>query len=221
MRLLTVALAAGVVASAFGDGVWDQSDYDLAANCYVDQEFPDFPAYSTYQVHDFTTHGLPWRIKAVSTYFTAGYGDWSGIMEARLNLFPKTGSLPRDGDDPTAGTVVGITKTLIDGGATWKITADSLYWDITGGDYWIGLTPIAELGTYGQEFHRVAQTQLLDFTSLRDPGGGFGFGSGWATYRALGYTEGDGALTVDYFLYPEPTTLLLWSLGAGLALRRR
>ncbi len=181
-----VNIAQGLGCGGFcGEGVklWDQSDYDEGVNAFVDQVFDDFPDFDSYLVTDIDTGGDAWVINSVMTFFTNG-NDWAnaGVKQGRLNIFPKTGNLPDGADDPGAGQVVDIT--IIDQGDTIAITAAGLSIELTPGEYWVGLTPLANFGVFGQEFHRGAPI-IGDDTAWRNPGGGFGLGAEWSDTGVL------------------------------------
>ena len=164
--------------------LWDQSDYDEGATAFVDQVFDDFPDFDSYLVTDIDTGGDSWVIDSVVTFFTNGNG-WAdaGVTQGRLNVFPKTGDLPDGADDPGAGQVVDII--ILDLGGTIAVIASGLKVELAPGEYWVGLTPIANFGAFGQEFHRGAPIIAVD-TAWRNPGGGFGVGGEWSTTGVLG-----------------------------------
>ena len=165
--------------------LWDQGNYAVGAGAFVDQEFDDFPDFDSYLVTDIDTGGDDWVIESVTTFFT-NENAWADadITQGRLNIFPKTGDLPdNDADDPGAGKVVDIT--IIDLGDTIAITAADLSIELAAGEYWVGLTPLANFGQFGQEFHRGAPIIGVD-TAWRNPGGGFANGGDWSTTGVLG-----------------------------------
>jgi hypothetical protein len=107
--------------------LWDQSAHDSAGKPVVDQELPDLPSYSLYQVNDFTTDPGGWVIERVSTYFTRGSGNWEGISQARLNVFPKTGKVPDVKYRPQDGALVDISLTSLEADV-WQVTASGWAW---------------------------------------------------------------------------------------------
>jgi hypothetical protein len=191
----------------------------------VDQEFPDDPGYSSYQASDVSVAPGGWIIRSVSTFYTTGYGNWPSVADVRLSIFSKSGPLPLAGDDPTGGAV--YSADLTHDGADLIVRLDGLEIPLSQGDYWIGLTPIIDFGTWGQEFHSLAAYQIGDPTAIRNPLGGFGFGEDWTTYSGmgLGFGDGDAALRVEgVSVVPEPATVFLIVLGIGAlgsARRRR
>lgn len=219
--VLPVILAVAGLASA--DVLWDQSNYDVDVAAYVDQDFGDFPDYSSFLVVDVTTDPGGWNIASITGYFTGdATSPWMGITQARINIFERTGALPDNVlDDPFSGTPAGVTVTDL-GDGTLAITADGLDIDLAEGDYWIGFTPMADFGVYGQEFHRGAPIIGID-TAWRNPGGAFGVGGDWGTTGLIGTDwEGayDAAILIEGTVIPEPASLLLLALG-GLLIRRR
>jgi type II secretory pathway pseudopilin PulG len=214
---LALVAVAAFTATATADVLWDQSNYNSGINAFVDQEFDDFPSYSSYMVMDVVSTG--WTVQSVSVYFTLGSGNWANVNQARLNYFAKTGNLPVAADDPTAGATVGVSLTNL--GDTWEITASGLNVNLPAGEWWIGLTPLTNFASQGQEFHRAAPIMGVD-TAWRNPGGGFALGTQWQTTAALG-TDWvgvyDGAFKV--LGIPAPGALALLGLAGLLGRRRR
>ncbi len=224
-KLLVLSLVMAAAGWASADVLWDQSNYNVDINSLVDQEFSDFPTYSSYMVSDVTTDPAGWNISAVTTYFTKSDGStWGGITQARLNLFDRDAALPAASDDPAAGTLVDVTVT--DLGDTFAIKADGLDIDVTG-DIWVGLSPSASFADFGQEFHRAAPMVGDVETAWRNPGEAFGYGADWVVASTLDSgtpvewgVNYEAAILIEGTVIPEPASLLLLGL-AGLVLRRR
>lgn len=224
MRTLALLVCVGFVGAASAQYVlWDQSAIDPGVNAIVDQDFEAaYEQYSSYMVMDVVTDAGGWNVQEVTTYFTAN-GAWGpGITNGMLNIFEKTGSLPAAGDDPGAGTEVALDWVF--GANGWEVTAAGLDIDLAGGtEYWIGLTPMADFGTYGQEFHQAAPI-VGENTAWRNPGAAFGYGGDWTYAHVLDSTftwpdAFDAAFKVVGI--PEPASLALLGLGALALIRRR
>jgi uncharacterized protein (TIGR03382 family) len=214
---LGLAAVVGFAAAASADVLWDQGNYDPDGVGLINQEFGDYPSYASYMVTDVVS--TDWTIQSVSTFFTDQNGGlWTGVTQARLNIFDWVpGTLPVAGDDPTAGAVVDVTVT--DLGSELQMTASGLNVDLPAGNYWVGLTPIADLASFGQEFHLPAPI-IGDNTAFRNPGGGFGYGPDWMYAYALGYWQDQYDASILIEGVPAPGALALLGL-AGLVSRRR
>lgn len=217
---VTVGTGGSNAVGPAGGVLWEQlPTADPGASAFVDQQFPDFADFSTYLVSDVTVSGGGWNIESVSTFFTNGTGLWpGGVTSAVLNIFDKTGPLPVGGDDPTGGLAVAVT--FDDAGV---MTAAGLDIDLADGDYWIGLTPDAEFGILGQEFHLATDDVMGDATAGRNPGGAFGLGSDWfdAGVAFGGIEDWDAAIVINGTIIPAPGAFALLGAGGLMLARRR
>ncbi len=196
-----------------GDVLWDQP-LILDSTAFVDQNFPDFPDFSTFLVSD-VVFGSGVIINSITTYYTNANNLWpqNAAGTATLNIFadPLSG-----GDDPMAGASVVVNfVTSADGIA---VTASGLNIALGAGTYWIGLSPELDFGAAGQEFHLEAAGVGAN-TQGRNPGGGFGLGLDWfdagQTFAGINW---DGAITI--IGVPAPGAMALLGI-AGLAGTRR
>lgn len=166
-KLTTILLLVLVATSAFADVLWDQPYESEEAGGFFNSESGSPPFGSTnYSMADVTV-GVDneWLIDSITTYYSALDQGWGlGITTGYLNVFPKTGPMPTE--DPTAGTVVALTSTLV--GAHFEVTASGLGVNLAAGDYWIMITPVAPGGFMGPEIHLAAATFWGDSTPTYD-----------------------------------------------------
>jgi hypothetical protein len=214
VSLLPVCANAGIL--------WQQTPSDGTTG-YVNQEFSDFAAFSTYAVNDVTVGAGGWQINAITEPFTAN--NWPSSFSVILNIFAKSGALPVAGNDPTTGTT--YAATLSRSGNIDTVTVSGLNISLSAGDYWIGFSPVLGFGASGQEFQLISST-TGSFSGFRNPGNGFSWGTAWMTSTNLGNsTSNDLAIEIDGTVggaaVPEPgaMTLLGSAAAALLALRRR
>lgn len=205
--------------------LWNQSTASL--NATVDQAFPDFPDYSSGMVDDFSTGGSTWRVNRVTTYFTQGVGRWSGdIRFGQLSLFVKAGATPGYSDFVGNLGEVAITLTSMLDGQAWAVSADTSgipQLQSLNGEFWIGLTPIADFATFGQEFHLLSALATVgDASAIRNLGGAFGFGTDWFDAGTLDRQPyADMLFRLEGDVIPAPSTLgVLLAIGPYLSRRR-
>ncbi len=202
--------------------IWDQSTLDPAGVGLVNQEFSDFPTYSAYIVSDIVTYAS-WQPYRMVSYFMSGSSgppNWSGLTQGRFIVFPKTGSLPGAGCDPSNGVVVPIS--VQNGNSNPIVTANllSLHMRLPAGRYWVGLAPLTAFGTHGQAFAAQALGVHGDPDAIRNPGGAFGFGTAWIPAGTIpGGLPGYEAAFTLWVGPAEPASLVLLILG--VLLRRR
>lgn len=228
-----VAVAGPIQSSSSGTGsasmsvvrsvLWNQSTTNF--NGIVDQDFPDYPTYSAGMVDDFTTSGQTWNVNRVTTYYTQGIGVWgTGISSAQLSLYAKSNSSPTGAD--LVGNLGSIPATLVNLNGAWALTADTsgvAALQGINGDYWVGLTPTAAFGVFGQEFHLLSSDPTIGAGSaVRNIGGGFGFGTDWYDAGSLGaQPNADMLFTLEGDVVPAPGAAALLALGGVFAGRRR
>lgn len=231
--VLLVLLAAAAGTPAHATILWSQlpTDWVLGGlTSITDTEFTGVDASaSTYHVSDIHVGSGGWVIGSVTGYYLKKIESvLPSAFDARLNIFDKSGTLPTAGDDPTAGPALAVSYSVTPYSLTSEavsVTISDLNLSLAEGDYWIGLTPIltwADPG-YPQTFHKRTATVWGDCSALRNPGGYFGYGTGWGAYSSWGYPDGDAALRIDDATVPEPSAALLIGIvgAASLALRRR
>ena len=158
-----------------GQILWEQLP---VGSSYIDQDFTDYPDFSTFMLNDvvFTD---PVTIETITAWFTPSSGQWPTNGFAVLNIFddPLLAT-----DDPRAGLSVPIILTDDNSGhlvCEADVQASLGGIDLEPGTYWIGITPELDFSTYDQEYHREAATLMGQPTMIRNPGGVWGWGTGW------------------------------------------
>jgi len=168
--LLSIILIAALATVAGAEVLWDQSDYDAFGMGFFNSESgaPPF-GLTQHAVNDISVPGT-WTITTISTYFSTldmGWGD--AISTGYLHIFPKTGVMPGELDDPTASLMVPMSGALVDDAIV--VTATDLALTIEPGEYWIGITPVAPGGMWGPEANLASMTLIGDATASYDPYG--------------------------------------------------
>lgn len=191
-----------------------------AGGTAVNQEFGDFPDFSTYLVADFNVPGvLGYNLTSVVAPMTLQPG-WAGVTTARLHLFAVGGALPGPGDDPTLSASVPVSYDV----NTGILSTVGLNMFVGPGDWWIGLTGIGDFGAVGQAFTLEGANKAGLPDAARNPGEGFKDfppGGNWFSIQSFGgWGWHSFALTVEGTEIPAPGALALLGV-AGLITRRR
>jgi hypothetical protein len=241
-RIIAVGALALIAMPSFAADLWNQEAafHTNGGSGNVDQDFTDLAGYPTYIVGDVIVGGGGWDVSSIQTEFIAGTPSdpITSITQATLNVFANSGSgTPTVGNDPSTGTTVNVTVTA-DTNFTnvFYLTATGLNLNWAAGEYWVGLTPNAAYGTYGQTYTGDIVVGALganaagaNYTSvIRDPGGAFGdpAGTNWASFNTWdSSTTANGYEAMDIqgvVAAPEPVSMAFLGLGVvGLIARRR
>ena len=207
--------------------IWDSPpNNDLPA--FKDQQYGDFPDFSTYLVAHIRLDRA-YFIHDITTYFTNANGSWPNgqdNVEAVLNIIPQDASLPDNNYDPR-GPQQGGDGIKVLGSMKWEGSRLTLTTHLNGGivlgegNWWIGLTPKISFVDFGNEFHK-GSDQWLKNTAGRNPGGGFGVGTDWfdagQTFSGIDWGM---AITVTGKKVPTPGALALLGVAGLLGTRRR
>ncbi len=146
------------------DVLHDQSDFVVDGPRFADV-IGLFDAYYGYS--DITVDGDGWNIERIVSYYSLDIPDWgSGVFEGRINIFPKTGSLPLwPGHSPYGAPLVPMSASHA--GDHWVVTAWGLDIDLAPGEYWIGMTP--SNGYLASEGHLSSGTYVGNATATLFP----------------------------------------------------
>ena len=216
---IAASMVIGGAASA-GVIIYDNPLADIPGSA-VNQEFGDFPDFSTYLVADMAIPDLGGGGTTLTSIIMPMTLQplWAGITTARLHVFAKTGALPVGGDNPTASVIVAVSYDV----NTGILSTVGLDMDVAAGDYWIGLTAIGDFGVKGQAFAQEGANAAGDPDAAINPGGGFAFPAGTDWFSILSYVEWEWhsfAMTVEGVAIPAPGALALLGV-AGFVTRRR
>jgi hypothetical protein len=142
---------------------------------------PGFGGFVIHSVNDVTVDDT-WHVQSITQYYSAWNFNWGSLTTGYLHVAPKTGAMPTF--DPATDVQVPMSATLA-GDNVFAVTATGLNIDLTPGEYWIGITPVAPAGISGANLQWAAP--LVGVTIASHENGA------WHNYYA-GY---DGAILIE------------------------
>jgi N-acetylneuraminic acid mutarotase len=196
--------------------LWDQPLSIVSQAAYVDQEFPDFPDYSSFLADDFS-NTEPWLVNSIFIPGD-GFNGFTGLLNATAltwQIYADDGSGVPDGDPAGGGNPPVWTLTLPPLNANVVLTPGSGGWlsnvmlnpampiIIPPGDWWLVFYPTMEFVSSGQYGRQPADTTNGYVGQFINPGNGFGYGTDWVDWTALGPTQQDIAFRLEGSVLPE------------------
>ncbi len=189
--------------------LWDQPVSSVNTNAYVDQEFSDYPDFSSFLADDFVAES-PWVIDSI---FVPGYG-WNGFTTLfnatalTFMIYEDNAGVPA-GDPSGAGALPIWALSLpptdpqitITNGYSGVPSNTQLVLDepllLPAGHYWLIFYPTLEFTSGGQYGRQAADTVNIDTAQFINPGGGYGYGTEWQPWTVIGPTELDLAFRIE------------------------
>jgi len=197
-----------VIEGTSGDWLWDQPLSSVNQNAYVDQEFSDYPTYSSYLSDDFVV-GKTWNIESI---FLPGDG-WNGFTSL-LNATALTWKIYADDEgipagDPSGGGASPIwsltlppsdPQVTLSVGHSGNLSNTLLQLPtplkLTPGHYWLVFYPTLAFSPYGQFGLHPADTSNGEVAKFINPNGGFGYGTFWQDWTVIGAPTHDIAFSI-------------------------
>ncbi|NJD60487.1 MAG: hypothetical protein FIA98_13925, partial [Anaerolineae bacterium] len=195
--------------SAHPDAVlWDQPLSTVNQNSYVDQEFPDYPTFSSFLADDFVNEEA-WSI---STIFVPGDG-WNGfttLMNATAltwQIFADNNGIPAG--NPYGGNPPVWTLTLLPSSPQVVISNGSSGYPsnttlnlaspvvLPPGRYWLVFYPTMNFTGSGQYGRQPADSTNGYIGQFINPGGGFGNGTAWQSWTIVTAPSTDIAFRLE------------------------
>ena len=196
--------------------LWDQPLSAIDQSAWVNQEFSDFPVYSSWLADDFSNTEA-WL---VNTIFVPGDG-WNGFTSL-LNasaltwqIYADDGTGVPDGDPSGGGNPPVWTLTLppLDPHVILTTGSGGLLSDVTlnppmsivlpSGDWWLVFYPTMDFSFSGQYGRQPADTTNGYVGQFINPGEAFGYGPDWQDWTVLGPTLQDIAFRLEGVVLPE------------------
>jgi Fibronectin type III domain/Peptidase_C39 like family len=189
--------------------LWNQPLSTVNQNAYVDQDFPDYPNYSSYLADDFV-NAAAWNI---STIFVPGDG-WNGFSSLfnatalTWQIYADCAGVPCGNPSGGSSPVWTLTLPPTDPKVTITTGTPGGYPSNTtltlptpvnrpAGHWWLVFYPTMSYGSYGQ-FGRQSSDTANGYTGqFINPGGDFGYGTAWQAWTVLGSTQQDIAFRLE------------------------
>jgi len=203
---------------------------DAGAN-FVNQEFGDFPTFST-GIGNVVTFSSAVNLTDVQLRMV-DVGSWvsGGVNQARLTISQFSGVPSANhtfgtasvGGDIMYSAIVNASITNVSGTLFNFVGDASGVQNLAAGTYVVSLTGIADFAVRGQAFTQASAAQASD-SWARNPGGGFALpiGTAWGTLSAAssgGMRE--ASMGINGAAVPEPATMAILGLGVAALARRR
>jgi len=193
--------------------LWDQPLSATNTAAYVNQEFGDFPTYSSFVADDIVVPAPGWAIQAIFVPNGAWNPGTSITCATMLHfeIWADNAGLPAG--YPGSGTPVWslavpptdpqITITTGPGGIPADVLATlATPGSLAPGTYWFVFYPTAGFAACGQ-YGRNASDTTNGFTAQWiNPGGAFGYGTTWQAWTVLGGTNTDSAFRLEGDIIP-------------------
>jgi hypothetical protein len=188
--------------------LWDQPLSIIEQSAYVDQDFIDFPDYTSFLADDFV-NADPWLIQSIFIPGD-GWGGFSTLLNATTltwQIYEDNAGVPA-GDPTGAGAPPLWTLSLAPSDPRVSITPGTSGYlsntqlnlmtpiSLPPGHYWLIFYPKMSFAGAGQYGRQPADTTHGYIPQLINPGGGFGFGTDWQGWNVLGAPLTDMAFTL-------------------------
>ncbi len=206
----------GAVPSAAPEDVlWDQPLSTVNQAAYVDQEFTDYPAYSSFLADDFT-NAEAWLVERL---FIPGDG-WNGfstLLNATAltwQIYADCGGVPCG--DPSGGgappvwsltlppnhPLVTLSPGTPGGMPSNVLLRLSKPGVLPPGTWWLVFYPTIQFIPNGQYGRQPADTTNGHTAQFINPGGGFGYGTNWQDWTVIGPAQQDIAFRIEGITLP-------------------
>jgi subtilisin family serine protease len=197
--------------------LWNQPVSASSPGRVANQEFPDYPTYTSFVADDFVNEDT-WYIEQI---FVPGelYNGGTSLMNAtqlHWRIYADDNGWPAG--DPSGGGSAPYWSldlspgdaliTLLDGFSDTDLTLDTPL-ELPPGTWWLIFYPTMSFSPHGQMGRLSSDTSNLEIGKFINPGNGFGHGTGWQNWSVMGPTQHDVAFrlsgSIEGMATPTPT----------------
>jgi hypothetical protein len=185
--------------------LWDQPLSSSNPGRVANQEFPDYPTYTSFVADDFVNTET-WVIKQI---FVPGelYNGGTSLMNASAlhwRIYADDNGLPAG--DPSGGGSAPFWSldlapgnaqiTLLDNFSDTDLTLDTPL-ELPPGTWWLIYYPTMSFSPHGQMGRLSSSTSNLEIGKFINPGNGFGYGTNWQNWTVMGPSQHDVAFRLS------------------------
>ena len=196
--------------------LWDQPLSTVNTNAYVNQDFPDYPTYSSFLADDFV-NPTGWELERIYIPgdFWSGGSSFTPATGLTFQIYADNAGIPAG--DPSGGGIPPVwTLTLppTDPQLTYSMGSSGYLSNVTltlsspvnvpAGHWWLVFYPTMSLSGGGQYGRQPADTTNGYTTQFINPGNGFGFGATWQSWSVIGPAQQDMAFRLEGSLIDIP-----------------
>ncbi len=198
--------------------LYEQLPSGTNTNAYASQEFTDFPLFSCEGADDFIVPaGNNWTIETVTAWGGGWNGFTIGTSIVNVNFYNDNLGQPANVALQSFLAIPCFTDLPGGGVANFIITLPTVV-TLPPGHYWLGVAMVGSFALDGQWGRNITATISNNEACWINPGGGFGYGTGWLPASTITPGEADWAFRLEGTSELVAVPLSNWALYIGIGL---